>query len=94
MQLKLSPSTLLGVSAALRVILIVFGTFQDAYSDVRYTDIDYDVFTGAAMHVLAGAAPTGTNQQTFRSDSYRTRSDLQVATLMTDLRIGTLLYDM
>lgn len=54
---RLSPSLILTLSAALRVALIVFGTFQDAYSDVRYTDIDYDVFTGAAKLVHEGAVP-------------------------------------
>lgn len=54
---RLSPSLILTLSTVLRAALIVFGTFQDAYSDVRYTDIDYDVFTGASKLVHEGAEP-------------------------------------
>ena len=54
---RLSPSLILTLSTVLRAVLIVFGTFQDAYSDVRYTDIDYDVFTGASKLVQEGALP-------------------------------------
>lgn len=41
------------VSAALfRVALIAYGAYQDAHSDLKYTDVDYRVFTDAAGYVL------------------------------------------
>ena len=41
----------------LRLILIVWGYYQDNYSTVPYTDIDYKVFTDAARHVVQGQSP-------------------------------------
>ncbi|KAF8793198.1 GPI mannosyltransferase 1 like protein [Argiope bruennichi] len=41
----------------LRLILIIFGCIQDAFLDVKYTDIDYFVFTDAAKYVSKGFSP-------------------------------------
>ncbi|XP_008236080.1 PREDICTED: GPI mannosyltransferase 1 isoform X1 [Prunus mume] len=49
--------TLLLVSAALRVILILYGEWQDTHMEVRYTDIDYMVFSDAASLMAAGKSP-------------------------------------
>lgn len=38
----------LGAGALLRVALILWGNYQDANSPVKYTDVDYIVFTDAA----------------------------------------------
>lgn len=45
---------LLAISAAvvLRVGLIVYGEYQDAHSALKYTDIDYRVFSDASRYVL------------------------------------------
>lgn len=44
--------TLLIVSAVLRVILILYSEWHDAHSIVKYTDIDYRVFSDAARFVF------------------------------------------
>lgn len=48
---------LLLVSAVFRVILILYGEWQDAHMEVRYTDVDYFVFSDAASLVASGKSP-------------------------------------
>ncbi|KDQ17920.1 glycosyltransferase family 50 protein [Botryobasidium botryosum FD-172 SS1] len=43
---------LLVASAALRVVLIVYGAYQDAHSNLKYTDVDYRVFSDATRYIL------------------------------------------
>lgn len=44
--------TLLLVSSLLRVALIIYSEWHDAHSVVKYTDVDYRVFSDAARFVL------------------------------------------
>ena len=53
----LSVGQLLLVSWLLRATLIVYGEWQDSYLAVKFTDIDYHVFSDAAAHVVSGASP-------------------------------------
>jgi hypothetical protein len=41
----------------LRLVLLAFGTWQDNFSRVKYTDIDYKVYTDAARYVTLGESP-------------------------------------
>jgi phosphatidylinositol glycan class M len=59
-----SPPKVIGASIALRAVLLVYGAWQDAHSAIKYTDIDYLVFTDAARYVSRGASP-------YARDTYR-----------------------
>jgi phosphatidylinositol glycan class M len=47
-----SVRVLLVFSAAIRVILILYSDWHDAHSLVKYTDVDYLVFTDATSFTL------------------------------------------
>lgn len=53
----MSFRTLLVSSMLLRVFLIIYGEWQDAHMEVRYTDIDYTVFSDAASLMASGESP-------------------------------------
>jgi phosphatidylinositol glycan class M len=59
-----SPTKVIGASIALRAALLVYGAWQDAHSPIKYTDIDYLVFTDAARYVSRGTSP-------YARDTYR-----------------------
>ena len=44
-------------AAGLRLALLVYGAWHDLHLEVKYTDIDYDVFSDGAELVYRGASP-------------------------------------
>ena len=53
-----SPTPLVfSLAFLLRAILLVYGIYQDSVSALKYTDIDYYVFTDAARAVARGSSP-------------------------------------
>lgn len=59
-----APQPLFLVGTLLRLILLVYGVYQDRHSALKYTDIDYLVFTDASRFVAAGESP-------YARDTYR-----------------------
>lgn len=57
MMVTVNLKSLLIFSAFLRVFLIIYGEWQDTHMEVRYTDVDYLVFSDAAALVAAGKSP-------------------------------------
>ncbi|CAI5941367.1 unnamed protein product [Closterium sp. NIES-64] len=55
--MDLSWRKLLIFSAVARLLVIVFGEWEDANLEVKYTDVDYLVFTDAARLVTLGRSP-------------------------------------
>lgn len=56
--MKILNSTSLFIFACLlRIGFLIFGLCQDCYSKVKYTDIDYVVFSDAACYVYNGQSP-------------------------------------
>ncbi|KAI8532583.1 hypothetical protein RHMOL_Rhmol11G0224700 [Rhododendron molle] len=49
--------SLLLFSAILRLLLILYGEWQDTHMEVRYTDVDYLVFSDAASLMASGKSP-------------------------------------
>jgi len=54
---RLSPRTVFVGSVLLRLVLLAWGRYQDKYTPLKYTDIDYVVFTDAARYVSQGQSP-------------------------------------
>lgn len=52
-----TPFKIFTSALLLRIILLLYGLFQDAHSPLKYTDIDYYVFTDAARSLSRGSSP-------------------------------------
>lgn len=64
MSLFESPPRVFLAATLFRLVLLVYGSWQDAHSVVKYTDIDYMVFTDSARYVSNGESP-------YARDTYR-----------------------
>lgn len=60
----LRTSPLFTIALLLRLGLLFYGIYQDAHSALKYTDIDYLVFTDASRFVAEGLSP-------YARDTYR-----------------------
>jgi phosphatidylinositol glycan class M len=60
----LRPIPLFTIASLLRVVLLLYGLHQDSSSAIKYTDIDYLVFTDASRFVSRGQSP-------YDRDTYR-----------------------
>lgn len=49
---------------AMRIGFLLYGNFQDVYCEVKYTDIDYQIFSDAAKYMWEGESP-------FKRHTYR-----------------------
>ena len=58
------PSLVFSSAILLRLVLLLYGLYQDSHSSLPYTDIDYFVFTDAARYVSQGQSP-------YARDTYR-----------------------
>jgi len=59
-----SPTLIFTAAILLRVGMLLWGLYQDAVSPMKYTDIDYFVFTDAARFLSRGRSP-------YDRDTYR-----------------------
>jgi phosphatidylinositol glycan class M len=59
-----SPRLVFTSAILLRAIFLIYGLWQDANSPMKYTDIDYFVFTDAARFISQGQSP-------YARDTYR-----------------------
>jgi phosphatidylinositol glycan class M len=59
-----SPLPIFTTAIALRMTLFFYGLYQDAHSPLKYTDIDYLVFTDASRFVSLGQSPY--DRETYR----------------------------
>ena len=41
----------------IRICLLAYGEWQDANFDIKYTDIDYNVYSDASVYVSQGKSP-------------------------------------
>lgn len=53
----LSFRSVFGLALGIRLILVAFAEWQDANMIVKYTDVDYKVFSDASGHVVDGDSP-------------------------------------
>jgi phosphatidylinositol glycan class M len=90
------------LSAVVHAAFLAFGLWQDEAAAVKYTDVDYQVFTDAARHVYKGGSPYA--RHTYRYTpilAYMMVGNVAIAEWLGkvvfsifDLATGKLIYDL
>ncbi|UNI23194.1 GPI mannosyltransferase 1 [Purpureocillium takamizusanense] len=75
--LLLRPAPLFLVAAALRLALLLYGNWQDAHSALKYTDIDYLVFTDAARYLVSSSSSSPSSSSSSSSSAFDPSSPYQ-----------------
>ncbi|KAK9454882.1 PIG-M-domain-containing protein [Dipodascopsis uninucleata] len=55
--MKLTTTNLIGAAALMRIAFFYYGVYQDEHAEIRFTDIDYFVFTDASKFMAQGGSP-------------------------------------
>ncbi|KAI1368255.1 glycosyltransferase family 50 protein [Xylaria arbuscula] len=65
------PAPLFASAALLRLGMLLYGLWQDANSPVKYTDIDYLVFTDAARFTFTSPSTSSISASPYERETYR-----------------------
>lgn len=57
MGVEISRTWMYVIALVVRVVLIIFGEWQDSVMALKYTDVDYRVFSDGAAFVSQGLSP-------------------------------------
>ncbi|KAK7756908.1 GPI mannosyltransferase 1 [Diatrype stigma] len=76
------PLPLFAAAALLRAVMLVYGLWQDANSPLKYTDIDYMVFTDAARFTFSPPSLSSSSTSPFSPASPYTRETYRYTPLL------------